>query len=46
MTTSEELRIVRRVYAKQIVHAARASDPRLEEALAELVCNSLRVDGE
>jgi protein-L-isoaspartate(D-aspartate) O-methyltransferase len=36
MTPDEELRIVRRVYAKQIVHAARASDPRLEEALADL----------
>jgi protein-L-isoaspartate(D-aspartate) O-methyltransferase len=36
MTQDDELRIVRRVYAKQIVHAARAHDPRLEEALAEL----------
>jgi protein-L-isoaspartate(D-aspartate) O-methyltransferase len=34
--TPDELKVVRRVYAKQIVHAARASDPRLEEALAEL----------
>jgi protein-L-isoaspartate(D-aspartate) O-methyltransferase len=31
-----ELQVVRRVYAKQIVHAARASDPRLEKVLAEL----------
>jgi protein-L-isoaspartate(D-aspartate) O-methyltransferase len=36
MTPDDELRVVRGVYAKQIVHAARASDPRLEEALAEL----------
>jgi protein-L-isoaspartate(D-aspartate) O-methyltransferase len=36
MTPDDELRVVRRVYAKQIVHAARASDPRLEEALADL----------
>ncbi len=31
-----ELQIIRRAYAKQIVHAAGASDPRLEEALATL----------
>jgi protein-L-isoaspartate(D-aspartate) O-methyltransferase len=36
MTTEKELEIVRRAYAKQIVHAARVTDPRLEEALAEL----------
>jgi protein-L-isoaspartate(D-aspartate) O-methyltransferase len=47
MISDDELRIVRRVYAKQIVHAARvyakqivhaarASDPRLEDALAAL----------
>src|ERR1700704_5560897 len=36
MTPEDDLQIVRRVYAKQIVHAARASDPRLEKALAEL----------
>lgn len=34
MTDDNELRIVRRIYAKQIVHAARAINPRLEEALA------------
>ncbi len=31
-----ELQIIRQAYAKQIIHAARASDPRLEEALATL----------
>ncbi|HSV26029.1 MAG TPA: methyltransferase domain-containing protein [Xanthobacteraceae bacterium] len=36
MTGGDELRIVRRVYAKQIAHAARADNPRIEEALAEL----------
>jgi protein-L-isoaspartate(D-aspartate) O-methyltransferase len=36
MTPENELEIVRRVFAKQIVHAARATDPRLEEALAAL----------
>jgi protein-L-isoaspartate(D-aspartate) O-methyltransferase len=36
MTSADELAIVRTVYAKQIVHAARATDPRLEEALAAL----------
>lgn len=34
MTDDNELRIVRRIYAKQIVHAARAINPGLEEALA------------
>jgi hypothetical protein len=36
MIRENELQVVRRVYAKQIVHAARASDPRLEKVLAEL----------
>jgi protein-L-isoaspartate(D-aspartate) O-methyltransferase len=36
MTPENELEIVRRVFAKQIVHAARAADPRLEQALASL----------
>ncbi|WP_454624701.1 protein-L-isoaspartate O-methyltransferase family protein [Bradyrhizobium cenepequi] len=36
MTEENELKIVRRAYAKQIVHAARVTNPRLEEALAEL----------
>jgi protein-L-isoaspartate(D-aspartate) O-methyltransferase len=36
MTPDDDLRIVRRAYAKQIVHAARATDPRLEVALATL----------
>ncbi len=36
MTSDEELAIVRRAYAKQIVHAARATDPRIEAALAIL----------
>ena len=36
MTPENELEIVRRVFAKQIVHAARATDPRLEQALASL----------
>jgi protein-L-isoaspartate(D-aspartate) O-methyltransferase len=36
MTPENELQVLRRAYAKQIVHAARASDPRLEKALAEL----------
>jgi protein-L-isoaspartate(D-aspartate) O-methyltransferase len=36
MTPKNELEIVRRVFAKQIVHAARANDPRLEQALADL----------
>jgi protein-L-isoaspartate(D-aspartate) O-methyltransferase len=36
MTRENELGIVRGVYAKQIMHAARATDPRLEKALAEL----------
>lgn len=36
MDREVELEIIRRAYAKQIVHAARASDPRLEEALATL----------
>lgn len=36
MTREDELAIVRRTYAKQIMHAARATDPRLGEALAEL----------
>jgi protein-L-isoaspartate(D-aspartate) O-methyltransferase len=36
MTPEDELKIVRRAYAKQIVHAARVTNPRLEEALAEL----------
>jgi protein-L-isoaspartate(D-aspartate) O-methyltransferase len=36
MTRENELQVLRRAYAKQIVHAARASDPRLEKALAEL----------
>jgi protein-L-isoaspartate(D-aspartate) O-methyltransferase len=36
MTREDELGIVRRVFAKQIVHAARATDPRLEQALAGL----------
>ena len=36
MTPKNELEIVRRVFAKQIVHAARATDPRLEQALAGL----------
>jgi protein-L-isoaspartate(D-aspartate) O-methyltransferase len=36
MTAENGLALVRRAYAKQIVHAARAADPRLEEALAGL----------
>jgi protein-L-isoaspartate(D-aspartate) O-methyltransferase len=36
MTPENELKVVRRAYAKQIVHAARVTDPRLEEALVEL----------
>jgi protein-L-isoaspartate(D-aspartate) O-methyltransferase len=36
MIRDDELKIVRRAYAKQILHAARARDPRLEEALANL----------
>ncbi|ABD90163.1 protein-L-isoaspartate O-methyltransferase family protein [Rhodopseudomonas palustris] len=36
MPREDELEILRRAYAKQIVHAARASDPRLEDALAKL----------
>jgi protein-L-isoaspartate(D-aspartate) O-methyltransferase len=36
MMREDELQVVRRVYAKQIVHAARASDPLLEKALAKL----------
>ena len=36
MTPENELEIVRRVFARQIVHAARATDPRLEQALAGL----------
>jgi protein-L-isoaspartate(D-aspartate) O-methyltransferase len=36
MTPQNELEIVRRVFAKQIVHAAHATDPRLEQALANL----------
>jgi protein-L-isoaspartate(D-aspartate) O-methyltransferase len=34
--THDEMTIVRRAYAKLIVHAGRASDPRLEAALATL----------
>ena len=36
MTPENELEIVRRVFARQIVHAARATDLRLEQALAGL----------
>jgi protein-L-isoaspartate(D-aspartate) O-methyltransferase len=36
MTRDDELRIVRGAFAKQIAHAARVSDPRVEKALAEL----------
>ena len=36
MHREDELNTVRRAYAKQIMHAARANDPRLEEALAKL----------
>src|SRR5258708_16612336 len=36
MTQDDELTIVRRTYAKQIVHAARATDPRLDAVLATL----------
>jgi protein-L-isoaspartate(D-aspartate) O-methyltransferase len=36
MTRNDELMTVRRVYAKQIVHAAGIENPRLEEALANL----------
>src|SRR5258707_12792175 len=36
MTQDDELTMVRRTYAKQIVHAARATDPRLEIVLATL----------
>ena len=36
MTQHDELTIVRRTYAKQIVHAARATDPRLDVVLATL----------
>jgi protein-L-isoaspartate(D-aspartate) O-methyltransferase len=36
MNRDDELRIVRRAFAKQIAHAARVSDPRFLEALAEL----------
>ncbi len=36
MTRDDELEIIRRTYAKQILHAACATDPRLEEALAKL----------
>jgi len=36
VTPQNELEIVRRVFAKQIVHAARATNPRLEQALAGL----------
>jgi protein-L-isoaspartate(D-aspartate) O-methyltransferase len=35
MYREDELKIIRRAYAKQIMHAAHANDPRLEEALAE-----------
>jgi hypothetical protein len=34
MTPENELEIVRRAFAKQTVHAARTTDPRLEQALA------------
>jgi protein-L-isoaspartate(D-aspartate) O-methyltransferase len=36
MIRENALGTVRRAYAKQIMHAARATDPRLEAALAEL----------
>jgi protein-L-isoaspartate(D-aspartate) O-methyltransferase len=36
MTQDDELTIVRRTYAKQIVHAARATDPCLDVVLATL----------
>jgi len=36
MNRDDELGIVRRAFAKQIVHAARAEDPRFEKALAAL----------
>ncbi|MGO9132835.1 MAG: protein-L-isoaspartate O-methyltransferase family protein [Methylovirgula sp.] len=36
MDQEVELQIIRRTYAKQIMHIARVSDPRLEEALATL----------
>src|SRR5258708_7339710 len=36
MTQDDELTIVRHTYAKQIVHAARATNPRLEVVLATL----------
>lgn len=36
MTPESELVFVRRAYAKQVAHAARTDDPRLERALAEL----------
>jgi protein-L-isoaspartate(D-aspartate) O-methyltransferase len=36
MTPDSELEIVRRAFAKQIVHAAQATAPRLEQALADL----------
>ena len=36
MMTNEERRVARRVYAKQVAHAARTDDPRLEAALADL----------
>jgi protein-L-isoaspartate(D-aspartate) O-methyltransferase len=36
MNREDELKIVRRAFAKQIAHAARVSDPRFEKVLAEL----------
>ncbi|MFE1602002.1 protein-L-isoaspartate O-methyltransferase family protein [Methylobacterium sp. ID0610] len=36
MTTDDDLRALRRAYAKQVAHAAQAADPRLEDALADL----------
>jgi protein-L-isoaspartate(D-aspartate) O-methyltransferase len=36
MICNERLGIARRIYAKQVVHAADADDPRLESVLAEL----------
>ncbi len=36
MTPADELRVVRRVYARQITHAAGTDDARLENALATL----------
>jgi protein-L-isoaspartate(D-aspartate) O-methyltransferase len=36
MTSADELRVVRRVYARQITHAAGTNDARIENALATL----------